>query len=68
MKPEHALALVLIPVATVAGSVVASWFQRVRDLFFFLMVTLSVMVERPYPSWSRVHTSNPRRANQSIME
>jgi hypothetical protein len=46
MKPSHAIALVLIPLLTVAAAVAASWFRRVRDIFFFLMVALAVMVER----------------------
>ncbi len=46
MRPAHALALVLIPFLTVAGAVAATWFQRVRDIFFFLMVSVAVFAER----------------------
>src|SRR5581483_5365163 len=46
MKPAHAIALALIPFLTVAAAVVATWFQRVRDIFFFLMVSLAVLAER----------------------
>ncbi len=46
MKPSHAIALVLIPLLTVAAAVAASWFRRARDIFFFLMVSLAVLVER----------------------
>lgn len=46
MKPEHALAMVLIPVATLVAAVAASCFQRIRDLFFLLIVGGSVLVER----------------------
>ena len=46
MKPEHAIALALIPFLTVAGAVAATWSQRVRDVFFFLMVSLAVFAER----------------------
>ena len=46
MKASHALALVLIPLLTVAGAVAATLSQRVRDAFFFLMVSLAVLAER----------------------
>src|SRR5471032_800059 len=46
MKPAHAIALMLIPFLTLAGAVAATWFQRVRDIFFFLMVSLAVFAER----------------------
>ncbi|MDO8541523.1 MAG: O-antigen ligase family protein [Opitutaceae bacterium] len=46
MKPEHAIALIVIPVLTVVACAAATWFQRVRDLFFFAMVTLAVFAER----------------------
>ena len=46
MKPAHAIALMLIPFVTVAGAVAATWFQRVRDVFFFSMVILAVFAER----------------------
>ncbi len=40
------VALGLIPVLTILGAVVASWSQRVRDLFFFAMLSLAVLAER----------------------
>jgi len=46
MKPAHAIALMLIPFLTVAGAVAATWSQRVRDVFFFAMVSLAVFAER----------------------
>ena len=46
MKPEHAIALALIPFLTLAGAVAATWSRRIRDLFFFLMVSLAVFAER----------------------
>jgi len=46
MKPAHAVALALIPLLAVAGAVAATWFQRVRDILFFLMVSLAVFSER----------------------
>ncbi len=46
MKPSHALALALIPLLSVAASVLAVWSQRMRDVFFFLMVTSAVFAER----------------------
>lgn len=46
MKPEHALALLLIPVLSLAAATVATWSQRARDACFFLMVVLAVLVER----------------------
>jgi len=46
MKPAHAIALMLIPLLTVAGAVAATWSQRVRDVFFFAMVSLAVFAER----------------------
>ena len=46
MKPAHALALALIPFLTLGAAVAATWFQRVRDVFFFLMVSLAVFAER----------------------
>jgi O-antigen ligase len=46
MKPEHAVALVLIPLLTAAATIAATWFQRVRDWFFFAMVTGAVFAER----------------------
>jgi O-antigen ligase len=46
MKPEHALAMILVPLATLAAVAAASCFRRVRDLFFLLIVGGSVLVER----------------------
>jgi len=46
MKLAHAIALALIPFLTVAGAVAATWSQRVRDVFFFAMVSLAVFAER----------------------
>ena len=46
MKPAHAIALVLIPFLTVAGAIAVTWSRRIRDLFFFLMLSLAVLVER----------------------
>ena len=40
------VALGLIPVFTLMGAVVASWSQRVRDVFFFAMLSLAVVAER----------------------
>jgi hypothetical protein len=46
MKVEHAVALIAIPLVTVAASIAATWFSRVRDVFFFLMVSLAVFAGR----------------------
>ena len=46
MKPAHALALVLIPVLSVAVAAMATWSQRVRDACFVLMVFFAVLVEK----------------------
>jgi O-antigen ligase len=46
MTRAHAIALALIPFLAVAGAVAATWFRRIRDLFFFLMVSLAVLAER----------------------
>ncbi len=46
MKPSHAIALALIPMLSVLAAVAATWSQRVRDVFFFLMVGLAVLTER----------------------
>jgi O-antigen ligase len=40
------VALGLIPLFTIMGAVVASWSQRVRDVFFFAMLSLAVVAER----------------------
>src|SRR5512140_1507109 len=46
MKLEHAIALIVIPLLTVAAAAAATWFQRARDIFFFAMVTLAVFAGR----------------------
>ncbi len=46
MKPQHAIALMLIPFMSIAAAVVATWFQRARDACFFAMVCSVVLVER----------------------
>lgn len=46
MTRGHAIALVLIPLLSVGGAVVATWSARVRDVLFFLMVSLAVLAER----------------------
>jgi hypothetical protein len=46
MKPEHMIALASIPFFTVTGAIAATWFQRIRDIFFFAMVSLAVLAER----------------------
>jgi O-antigen ligase len=46
MKPTHMVALVLIPLVAFGGAVVASWSQRVRDIFFFVMLSLAILSER----------------------
>lgn len=46
MKPAHAIALALIPFLTLAAAVAATWSRRVRDAFFFVMVTCAVFSER----------------------
>jgi len=40
------VALVLIPILTIGGAVAASWSQRLRDVYFFAMVSLAVVVEK----------------------
>lgn len=46
MTPQHALALVLLPLLTVAAAAAASWSRHVRDILFFAMASLAVLVER----------------------
>ena len=46
MKPSHAFALALIPFLTLAVAVAATWSRRIRDLFFFVMVTFAVFSDR----------------------
>jgi len=46
MTPAHMVALALIPLLTVAGAVAATLSQRIRDVFFFAMVSLAVFAER----------------------
>ncbi len=40
------LALVLIPLLSVASVLAATWFRSARDVFFFAMVSLAVLAER----------------------
>lgn len=46
MTLAHAIALALIPLLMVAAAVAAAWSARLRDLLFFLMVSLAVLAER----------------------
>jgi O-antigen ligase len=46
MTQQHIVALAMIPFFTVIGMIAATWFRRVRDLFFFAMVSLAVLAER----------------------
>jgi hypothetical protein len=46
MTAAHMVALALIPLFTVTGAVAAIWLQRVRDIYFFAMVSLAVFAER----------------------
>ena len=46
MKTEHIIALALIPFVTVIGAALAACFARIRDIFFFAMVCLTVFAER----------------------
>jgi hypothetical protein len=46
MSVAHAIALAGIPFATVAAAVLATWSRRIRDLFFFAMVSLAIYAER----------------------
>ena len=46
MTPSHMVALALIPFFTITGAMAAICFQRVRDVFFFAMVSLAVFAER----------------------
>jgi hypothetical protein len=46
MSRAHAIALCLIPICTLTGAVAATWSQRIRDIFFFAMVSLAVVTER----------------------
>ena len=46
MRPAHMLALVLIPLLSVASVLAATWFRSARDVFFFAMVSLAVLAER----------------------
>jgi len=46
MKPAHAIALALIPLITLLGALAATQSRRVRDILFFLMVSLAVFAER----------------------
>jgi hypothetical protein len=46
MSAMHMVALGLIPVATLAAAILASWSARIRDIYFFAMVSLAVLSER----------------------
>jgi len=46
MKLSHAVALLLIPLLSILGAVLATWSRTVRDVFFFLLVVLGVVAER----------------------
>lgn len=46
MTPSHAIALALIPLLTIASAVAATLSRRVRDAFFFLMLSCAVFTER----------------------
>ncbi len=46
MTPSHIVAFLLIPPLTVAAALAATWSRLVRDIFFFAMVSLAVLVER----------------------
>jgi hypothetical protein len=46
MSPAHMVALGLAPLLTILGAVAATWSRRVRDIFFFAMVSLAVVAER----------------------
>ena len=46
MTQAHMIALVLIPLVAIPGAVAATWSARVRDIFFFAMVSLAAVAER----------------------
>ncbi|HZZ20308.1 MAG TPA: O-antigen ligase family protein [Opitutaceae bacterium] len=46
MKTEHIIALAMIPLATAIGALLCACFARMRDIFFFAMVSLAVFAER----------------------
>lgn len=46
MTASHAIALLLIPLLSVAGAALATWSRTVRDAYFFLIVTLAIFSER----------------------
>jgi hypothetical protein len=46
MTSAHMIALVLIPLAAIPGALAAAWSARVRDIFFFAMVSTAVVAER----------------------
>jgi O-antigen ligase len=45
MSHSHMAALVLLPILTIGAAAAAAWFERVRDIFFVAMVSLSVVAE-----------------------
>jgi O-antigen ligase len=46
MEQKYVIAAMLLLVSSFAGVLLATFSQRVRDVFFFLMVTMSAMTER----------------------
>jgi O-antigen ligase len=46
MKPEHMIALAMIPAGVGACAIASACFDRVRDILFFAMVSLAVFAER----------------------
>jgi O-antigen ligase len=46
MKPEHMLALAMIPFAVAACAIASACLDRARDILFFAMVSLAVFAER----------------------
>ena len=46
MTPAHMIALALIPLVAIPGAMAAACSARVRDIFFFAMVSLAVVAER----------------------
>jgi O-Antigen ligase len=46
MTEAHMIALALIPLGAIPGAMAAAWSGRVRDIFFFAMVSLAVVAER----------------------
>jgi O-antigen ligase len=46
MTTAHMIALALIPLVAISGAVAAALSRRIRDILFFMMVTLAVFTER----------------------